>query len=312
MINIDTHLTNADWPKRTRDRVQHLALSYREKLRLQLDWDESLHPRDEQGQFADGDSGGSSSGHSGSDGITFTSKRDGWASGRKRDGKTVTVVGQITPKAQAAVFKTVDTVDVAGKVAGSIPGDLSVTWAAGENQRAGTTLVMNAYSNSGVTMQRMFQRTLQGKLIVHHEALLIPKAMQGAGVAKDILRDSMDAYQAMGVSEIQTYADLEVGGYAWAKFGFKAEDPLSLSENVKTELRRRNIPLNGPEREAVRSVIEKYAEDPKLPWHLAGIVGANGRQIGKEILMQEPWDARLDLHDPESMARFTHYVAKDR
>jgi hypothetical protein len=55
---------------------------------------------------------------------------------------------------------------------------------------------------------------------VHHDLLMIEGGSQGGGVIKNMFAHAIPVYQKMGMKSITTQANLDVGGYAWAKYGF--------------------------------------------------------------------------------------------
>lgn len=58
------------------------------------------------------------------------------------------------------------------------------------------------------------------KRLVHHDALGFPSAMQGEGLAVRMFRSSLTAYDTAGIEEIRLFANVDVGSYAWASYGF--------------------------------------------------------------------------------------------
>jgi hypothetical protein len=43
---------------------------------------------------------------------------------------------------------------------------------------------------------------------------------QSAGVGKTLLKANVDTYQKLGMNKVEVYANIDVGGYAWAKYGY--------------------------------------------------------------------------------------------
>lgn len=62
---------------------------------------------------------------------------------------------------------------------------------------------------------------------VMHEYLIIPDDLQGNGLSKNIFKSLYKQYQAGDVQRIEVHANLDIGGYTWARYGFKA-NPRSL------------------------------------------------------------------------------------
>jgi len=59
--------------------------------------------------------------------------------------------------------------------------------------------------------------------MVEHNLFLVPEEIQGKGFAKDILKTFYKQYQKSGIKNIEIYANIDVGGYAWGRYGFQAQ-----------------------------------------------------------------------------------------
>lgn len=46
------------------------------------------------------------------------------------------------------------------------------------------------------------------------------RAETGAGIGKQMLAANVSVYQKLGFDKVKVYADIDVGGYAWAKYGY--------------------------------------------------------------------------------------------
>lgn len=146
------------------------------------------------------------------------------------------------------------------------------------------------------------------KGVVSHQRMDIDKDMQGKGIAKVFLRNSMVLYERLGVKKIKIQA-AKTGSYAWAKFGFLPEQSYwdRLSRDAWKEVQR--MP-NLPHKEY--KVLEKIlkSDDVRAIWMLSDLTyKINGLSLGKFFLMQKAWDGSLDLKNKEQMARFEAYVS---
>jgi hypothetical protein len=61
----------------------------------------------------------------------------------------------------------------------------------------------------------------------------------GAGVGKAVLRGNVAMYQKLGLDKVEVYANIDVGGYAWAKYGYvpTAGAWASLSRELRSDLK---------------------------------------------------------------------------
>lgn len=60
----------------------------------------------------------------------------------------------------------------------------------------------------------------------------VPVAAQGKGVAKEMFRKSLDLYKAADVDQITLEANVDVGGYAWFRYGFIPTSPFEIDKIV--------------------------------------------------------------------------------
>jgi hypothetical protein len=157
----------------------------------------------------------------------------------------------------------------------------------------------------GTSISRTFKKDDNGNLSVYHG--YFSAGNRGAGSGKKFLRASMGVYKALGVKHIGVYANIDVGGYAWAKFGFL---PTAWG-SMRTELRNKVDRITAsPE---VKGKIRRLLDSPN-PETLRIIANLedNGRNIGKALLLGMNWNGRLDLGNQTTMQVFTAYVTQRR
>ena len=225
----------------------------------------------------------------------------------------------------AVLGKDHDSSEVAVAMMQGLPDDVRVGFALGKNDNYPDAEVLDMYATSDakggsapIRIARQFIRHPDGTLTVHHDSFMVPKELQGKGIAKTVLADSMEAYKKLGVTEVTTIANDQRGAYAWAKFGFKATDPPDVAAKLTARVTNAGRGLmstvlpdaTDAQKASIQAVIDRHKDDPRLPWHIAGIVTPEGQAIGKQLLWEMDWNAKLDLHDEESMDRLHHYVTK--
>ena len=59
------------------------------------------------------------------------------------------------------------------------------------------------------------------------------------------------------------------------------------------------------------AIIQAHRTDPKLPWHIAGMVSGE-RKVGKELLLHQKWEGTLHMDAPEERDKFDRYVGAPR
>jgi len=72
-------------------------------------------------------------------------------------------------------------------------------------------------------MDRTFYTGKDG-LVVKHEQLQLPASLRGGSINKRIFSDALDLYKARGIDKIELEANVDVGGYAWFRYGFTPRD----------------------------------------------------------------------------------------
>jgi GNAT superfamily N-acetyltransferase len=148
---------------------------------------------------------------------------------------------------------------------------------------------------------------------VHHGYFQLSSGRQGQDLGKELLAKSVEVYDQIGVGSVSLYAGLDVGGYAWAKYGFKPESEQAakrLFDTVRGRLDELDVP-NG-----VRRSVERLLSDnrPEAIWALSDLNGVTVEEydgpttLGKALLLGTSWPGTLDLTCPDSRARFDQYI----
>jgi hypothetical protein len=160
---------------------------------------------------------------------------------------------------------------------------------------------------------RSFIRHIDGTLEVHHDFFVISNEKDRAGGGGEaMLRQSIQAYEKMGVDEVTVDAAW-VGRYAWATFGYQWNE--QQAEQVERGLAN-HLMKHGIEAERAKRVAKQVAP---YPWDVAaldldGIMvptqydsgGNTGYKqgtfkLGKSyMLTRGMWSGRIDLKDKKS------------
>lgn len=73
-------------------------------------------------------------------------------------------------------------------------------------------------------MKRTF-KTINDKTVVENNLLQIPENAQRSGINKKVFKDALNLYKAKGnIDKITLNANIDVGGYAWFRYGFIPQD----------------------------------------------------------------------------------------
>lgn len=141
---------------------------------------------------------------------------------------------------------------------------------------------------------------------VFHETFKIPENIQGKGYAREVFKSLYEQYKNAGIENIELTANMTIGGYAWAKYGFKAkadryDDLLSwgkfqLSEKVISKADYSNF----------EEWIKNFRGKDIPMYEIAE------RKYGKKLLMGSTWKGYINLTDKEQAAIFEAYLNKSR
>lgn len=128
---------------------------------------------------------------------------------------------------------------------------------------------------------------------------------QAAGVVKKYMREIYTLAKDAGATKLGLTAGLDVGGYAWAKYGFKPT--IQAWETLKKDLYAKSAKLGYqtllPEEKSKLLNVLLSSDDPASIFTLSDTVG-------KELLMGSMWEGALNFTDAESVARFLGYIGE--
>jgi len=159
-----------------------------------------------------------------------------------------------------------------------------------------------------------------GKLVVRHNYFSLPESAQGKGLSKGVLSNQMKLWEEIGVERVELNANINVGGYAWSRYGFKPTQGEwnKLRKSLRDDVARSN--LTGDEKSILLKVLN--SDDPRGIWTVAdmsrkvtnkdvfvvGLKKDKPLKIGQRLLMDSNWNGGLDLKDQEQMERFRNYL----
>lgn len=133
-------------------------------------------------------------------------------------------------------------------------------------------------------INRTFERS-GGKLTVHHELFDLKEEHQGKGLAKNVMRKSLQAYEKAGVHAVHVDA-MDVGRYTWASMGFRAQSASAvLGARAKLGEYIDKIGLSAHR----KGLLAKASDFPEI-----AALTHNGRPIGREFLLHDT-QPRLDI-----------------
>jgi hypothetical protein len=165
-----------------------------------------------------------------------------------------------------------------------------------------------------------------------HDWLKIEPGQRGGGFVKEMTKNQFEVYQAIGIQKVKLLANIDVGGYAWAKYGFLPD--AKEWDLLKAHVGRRLADLErgqliDPESSAAARLILQ-SPDPYHTWALSNLndpfdprgwtyVSKHGRiyqadpaidTVGKALLVGSSWHGDFNLANPRQMERFQGYVGR--
>jgi len=134
--------------------------------------------------------------------------------------------------------------------------------------------------------------------------LILDAEDQGKSIAKPFMKSLHSLAKQIGVPQLELKANIDVGGYAWARYGFAPDEDTwsALKLDIARSIKYNKL-LAG-ESLVTADFVQKVlsSKDPKMIWALSDSA------IGKKLLMGQQWRGYLDMADAEAMERFIEYL----
>jgi hypothetical protein len=161
--------------------------------------------------------------------------------------------------------------------------------------------------DDGTSITRRFTKNSAGELQVYHA--YFQAGNQGNGAGKEFFRTSFGQYQKLGIKEVTVSANIDVGTYAWSKYGFKPTSETAwqgVRDNVAMKLNDMKA-ANQIDTDTYNRMARLVAS-PNVD-NLAKIADST---LGKKLLIGAGvWKGKLRLDNPAQMRRFTDYVTRE-
>lgn len=157
---------------------------------------------------------------------------------------------------------------------------------------------------------RVVMRTDDGSTVAYHDALELDPRIQGQGFAQAFNGHLERWYRSSGVDRVELYANIDIGGYAWARAGYSFAHQRA-AERVLHRLRRtvegreldiRGTPIPPADLAAAQELLDRA---DRLPFGADGYptayevsqlgrpagAGRDDMWLGKRTLLGSNWDA---------------------
>ena len=134
----------------------------------------------------------------------------------------------------------------------------------------------------------------------------------------------MNLYQKIGVTNVDVHANIDVGGYAWAKYGFVPNASSWSAMQMTMTNRVKATPTDaeftaGKKESLIRMLknpdprtLHDFADSTIATANAAMDSRGNKVPLAKSLMLGSDWYGKLDLRSPVTMERFNAYVGKAR
>ena len=169
--------------------------------------------------------------------------------------------------------------------------------------RSGATIDWGALNNGQeFQMSRMFKREADGSITVEHSFFELGEEFQGKGLSKEMFRELYRHYRGIGVSKIEVHANIDRGGYTWAKYGFYANNAEQAYQSLAAAEMIHHRSLDA----AYKIIDEFYDFEPRTePFPMYKLAALPD---GKGLLYEADWCGFINLKDAEQRAIFEAYI----
>ncbi|MGI5153605.1 phage minor capsid protein [Microbispora sp. CA-102843] len=147
-------------------------------------------------------------------------------------------------------------------------------------------------------VERVFFRDGEtGTLWVEHSLLTLHKSVRGQGFASEFNAYLERWYRQSGVERIQVHADIDVGGYTWARHGFDWADEETAEAMFEGFEEFLDEHRNDPAAAAARDILRRAREEPfgseryPTPYEMSQVGRTDGATswLGKAYMLGSDW-----------------------
>lgn len=167
--------------------------------------------------------------------------------------------------------------------------------------------------NSKFQMTRNF--TASTKKVYHAYFKVFSNANRGNGLGKNLFKALYRQYRNAGVKTVGVSANIDVGGYAWGRYGFTSEKSQaqryvnSFDSNVGRT--REGYTITRQDADRAKQVFNDFyrsnTSESRFPMNLLCCIGPNNK-AGKGILKNTSWSGKLDLTNNTQRTHFENYI----
>ncbi len=158
-----------------------------------------------------------------------------------------------------------------------------------------------SWAGNGVSLRRIFFVDGEGRKVVDHELFSLPKALQGKGISKQVFKALYEQYKVAGVERMDVCANIDIGGYTWARYGFCAKDRDTVLGAIRFSA------LTTRQEERIMALVDGHFATSSDPFPMNKIARL---PYGKKALLGGNWKGVLDLTDARQRRVFERYLRR--
>ncbi len=158
-----------------------------------------------------------------------------------------------------------------------------------------------SWRGNGVELKRAFRIDDNGAKYVDHELFQLDRQLQGKGVSRQVFKALYEQYRVAGVERIELYANIDVGGYAWARYGFCVRDRNEAISAIHFSA------LTAKQEKRIMGLIDGHFNASSDPFPMNKIARL---PYGKKALLGSDWEGVLDLTDTQQRRVFERYLRR--
>lgn len=191
--------------------------------------------------------------------------------------------------------------EFASRIAGN--SGLTAKWGSVEGTTIGGHIGVSFTLRDGTRQVGATERSIDVEnKTVNHGFFALDEGYQERGIGKEMLRSQVSTWQQIGLSGVKLFANVDVGGYAWAKYGFKPVSMDTFRTEVNLEFGKKAATLNARMQSTFNKLLA--SNDTQAAWAIAD------HPKGKEMLLGRSWHGALSFNDTKAMERFNAYVSR--
>ena len=123
--------------------------------------------------------------------------------------------------------------------------------------------------------------------------------MQDKGISRIVLKEFYEQYKNSGVGKIKLHANKDIGGWAWARYGFCVSNKEEITDFITIQASPKN-------QKGMLDIVEMFYKDhdDKTPFPMNLIA----KPEYKKNLMGASWWGEIDLTNAEQTKVFENYL----